>query len=338
MNIAFCHHLSLSYFGGGEKWLVNTAKELVRRGHNVEIYALPFLLEGKRKVKPKELLEDIPYSEGLRHKVKADVVYVTYNPLSWMFFQTSKPRIGGIHAQSYWQKPDLRYGLLPNVSLMANKMLSYFELRHFNAVHMVTGTYPCNHPKVFMIPNFVDASFYKPTVEKPDEFTVSFSSRTVWQKGWDIFQLVTKFLQKFSTLSARRFPHRLSFKVAAGKVKEHDMPDFLSASHLSFLPSRVDTFGLALVESALCETPVLTTPLDTHKYLGLPLAYGESVSDFLRQIRRFCNEWETGDEYGYLREWSRDSRVKALKYDKTVVMNQIERMFKEVIEGCTYGK
>jgi glycosyltransferase involved in cell wall biosynthesis len=293
------------------------------------------LLEGKRKVDPKELLDGIPYTEGRRHKVKADVVYTFYNPLSWMFFQTSKPRIGGVHAQSYWQSPNLRYGLLPNVSLIANKALSYFELRHFNAVHMVTSTYLCNHSKVFVIPNFVDGSFYKPTVEKPDQFTVSFSSRTVWQKGWDVFQTVMKLLQKYSLLSARRFPkRRVSFKVAGGSVKECDMPDFLSASHLSFLPSRVDTFGLALVESALCETPVLTTPLDTHKTLDLPLAYGNDVSDFSRQIMSLLHNWETGDEYGYLREWSHDSRVKAMKYDKTVVMDQIESMFKEVLEGC----
>jgi hypothetical protein len=323
MHIAFCTHLSLGYYGGGEKWIIQTAKELAHRGHTVEIYALPFLLEGKRKVDPQELLENIPYTEGRRHKVKAEVIYTFYNPLSWLFFETSKPRIGGIHAQSYWQKPDLRYGLLPNLSLMTNKALGYFELRHFNAVHMVTSAYPCNHPKVFCIPNFVDASIYKPTVEKPEDFTVSFSSRTVWQKGWDIFQLVTKFLQK------------VSCKVAGGKIKECDMPDFLSSSHLSFLPSRVDTFGIALVESCLTETPVLTTPLETHKVLGLPLAYGETASDFIRQITSLRKDWETGDRDGYYHEWSRDSRVGALKYDKTIVMNQIENMFKEVLEGCS---
>ena len=88
MRIAFCHHLSLSYFGGGEKWLISVSKELAKRGHDVEIYALPFKLEGKSKVDPKEYLEDIPYKEALRHKVKADLVYVTYNPLSWLNFET----------------------------------------------------------------------------------------------------------------------------------------------------------------------------------------------------------------------------------------------------------
>jgi glycosyltransferase involved in cell wall biosynthesis len=317
-----CHHLSVSYGGGGEKWIVSVAKELAHRGHNVEVFALPFLLEGKRKVDPKELLDGISYSERRRHKVKADIVYVTYNPLSWIFFETSKPRIGGIHAQSYWQKPDLRYGLLPNVSLLANKALSYFELRHFNAVHMVTCAYSCNHPKVYFIPNFVDASFYKPVAAKPDQFTVSFSSRTVWQKGWDVFQAVTKLLQN------------VSVKIAGGHVKEADMPMFLSTSHLSFLPSRVDTFGLALVESCCCETPVLTTPLEPHTSLGLPLAYGESGSEFLRRIVDLRNDWEEGDKYGFYQEWAHDCRVQALRYDKTLVMDQLENMFKEVMERC----
>jgi hypothetical protein len=240
MKISLCHHLSLAYYGGGEKWIINTAKELVKRGHDVEVFALPFLLEGHRKINPKELLNDIPYVEGRHHKVKADVVYVTYNPLSWMFFQTSKPRIGGIHAQSYWQKPNLRYGLLPNVSLIMNQGLSYFELRHFNAVHMVTTAYPCNHPKVYSIPDFVDSEKYHPTRNKESVFTVAYISRKVWQKGWDIFQAATK---------------RFKTKVAGGQIKEEDMPDFISSAHVSMIPARVDTFGLAIVESFLCVHP-----------------------------------------------------------------------------------
>ena len=58
MRIAFAHHLSLSYGAGGEKWVINTAKALAKK-HEVEVYALPFLLDGKPKLNPKEKLEGI---------------------------------------------------------------------------------------------------------------------------------------------------------------------------------------------------------------------------------------------------------------------------------------
>ena len=56
MHIAFGHHLSLAYYSGGEKWVISLAKELTNRGHDVEIYALPFLLDGSRKIDPKDVL------------------------------------------------------------------------------------------------------------------------------------------------------------------------------------------------------------------------------------------------------------------------------------------
>jgi len=67
MRVSFCHHLSLSYFGGGEKWIISAAKELVKRGYEVEICALSLLLDGKPKINPKEVLEDIPHSENYRN-------------------------------------------------------------------------------------------------------------------------------------------------------------------------------------------------------------------------------------------------------------------------------
>ena len=68
MKISFCHHLSLSYYAGGEKWIIETAKELAKRGHDVEIYCLPFLLDGKPKINSKEVLEGIPYSENYKRR------------------------------------------------------------------------------------------------------------------------------------------------------------------------------------------------------------------------------------------------------------------------------
>jgi glycosyltransferase involved in cell wall biosynthesis len=311
----------LSYYGGGEKWIINVAKELANRGHDVEVYALPFMLDGKPKINPRKALDDIPYCEAFRHTIKADVVYLTYNPMSWLNFQTSKPRIAGIHTHAYWTPMHIRYGLKPNIANMAHKIAGDFELKRFNAVHMVTNAYSVNHPRVYYVPNFVDAQMYRPIKDKDDVFTIAYSSRMVWSKGWDTFQAVTNALSK---------QDRFKIKVSQQKVGEENMPEFLSSSHMALLPSVVDTFGLSIVESLLCETPVITTPLVTHKQLGLPLIYDNSVSGFINKVRRIGSLWSENREE-YLAS-ARLCRQEALKYDKSVVMEQLENMLMEVQE------
>ena len=320
MRIAFCHHLSLGYYGGGEKWVINVAKELSYRGYHVEVFALPFMLEGKAKINPTEELEDIPYQERIKHKVQADIVYVTYNPLNWLNFQTTTPRIAGIHAQAYWTKINPRYGFKPNLANLLHKINGNFELKRFNAVHMVTNAYKITHPRVYYIPNFVDSQTYKPAQNKDPDFTVVYSSRLVWQKGWQVFQEAIKHLEKHEK--------RIKTKVAASKIKEQDMPEFLSRSHVALLPSEVDTFGLAIVEALLCGTPVITTPLTTHKALQLPLIYADSAKTFAEETKKLCNLWYNNKEKYF--KLAQHCRQQALKYDKHNIMNKLENMFKEV--------
>lgn len=318
LRIRFCHHLSLSYWGGGEKWIVNIAKELAKKGHDVEIYALPILLEGRRKINPKDVLDGIPYCEKMHHKVSGDVVYVTYNPLSWLNFQTSKPRIGGIHSQAFWVSPNVRYGLFPNLANIANRFTGYFELRHFNAIHTVTEAFPINHPRVYFIPNFVDATIYKPSCEKDENFTVAFSSRQIWQKGYDLFQQTIGLLKQ-------EIPIKTNI---SGGIPERNMPDFLSSSHVSLLPSRVDTFGLSIVESSMCETPVITTPISAHQRLELPLTYGKSIDDFKTSVLNFYEMWKQNREQFW--KLAKDCRIQALKFDKREIVKKVLRMFEEV--------
>ncbi len=316
LRISFCHHLSLSYYSGGEKWIIATAKELVKRGHEIEIYALPLLLDGKPKINPKEILEGIPYSENYRKKVKADVVYVTYNPLSWLNFQTSHPKIGGMHSQIYWKSPNPRYGIFPVIANLTNRFTSYFDLREFDAIHTVTNVYPINHPKIYYIPNFVDSKKYRPVSNKDREFTLAYCSRKVWQKGYDMLKEIEKAL-------------RIKTKISGGEVPEELMPNFYSTSHASIVPTRVDTWGFTIVESALCETPVLTTRLPTHLALDIPsLIYADTISEYLLEIKLLKHLWEE-HEKRYM-ELAKRCRVEALKYDKEIIMNKLENMFTQV--------
>jgi glycosyltransferase involved in cell wall biosynthesis len=306
MKIAFCHHLSLSYYGGGEKWIINTAKELSKK-HDVSVHALPLLLDGKSKVNPKDKLKDISYTESFHHTIKADVTYVTYNPLSFLNFNIKGPKIAGVHSEAYCQKPNINYGKYPLIANIINRFTSYGELRRFNAVHCLNNLYPVNHPKIFTIPDYVDSTFYKP-YKKSDEFTVAYASRKVWQKGFDIFKQIQKHLDCKVNVS--------------GSIPEQDMPAFLSDAHVVLAPSRVDTFGLSIVEASMCGTPVVTSPLHSHLELGLPLKYAESPQDYLNEVNKLRKE--TVDLLSDV------CRFSAMRYDKSFIMDKLEAMFCKV--------
>jgi len=319
INISFAHHLSLRYFGGGEKWLISTVKELAKKGHNIEIYSLPFLMGSKPKINKDQLhetLQDIPYTESYHHNIKSEVVYVTFHSLTFLNFRTSKPRIAGLHSHTYWYNPHPHYGFLPNLANITNRFTSYFDLRRYNAVHTVTNVYPINHPCVYYIPNYVDSSFYTPNGEKESLFTVAYASRKVWQKGWDIFQQIQK-------------KSNFNFLIS-GSIPEQEMPQFFSKAHVTVVPSRVDTFGLTIVESMMCETPVITTPLETHRALNLPLFLAETPRDYIKTIKFISDQLLNQNLYKLVCDLSRQS---ALQYDKKLIITKLENMFKEVAEN-----
>jgi hypothetical protein len=98
MRIAFCTFVSISAYGGIEKWICEAAKLLVQRGHSVEVNALSYY-NGRRLVSSAtEVLGDIPYREAYRFNVKADVAYVPcFAPFAWRLFSANAPKIAGMH-------------------------------------------------------------------------------------------------------------------------------------------------------------------------------------------------------------------------------------------------
>ena len=312
MEVSFGHHISLSYRGGGEKWLTQFANELVRRGHEITIRALPVW----KRDNPIDLLPEIDYKEGYFHRLEGDVVYITYNPLSGINFKTTSPKIGGIHSHCYWQPFAWKYGLLPNLANFVHMITKRWELEKFDALHTVTPIYPLNVEKHYYIPNFVDSNFYKPCAKKHEEFTVGYASRKLWSKGHDLFQLLKAKLNGVNFVETDNTP-------------ESEMPDFYARNHVTVVPARVDTFGLVNVESMLCGTPVISSGLQTHRALGLPMFYAETLNDYLDNIR-FCEEIHDTDLYQKLIQEGRES---ALRFDKKVIVNQLEQMLYDVSES-----
>ncbi|MDH5374577.1 MAG: glycosyltransferase family 4 protein [Candidatus Bathyarchaeota archaeon] len=336
MKIAFCLHISLAYGGGGEKWTIALAKALKDKGHNIEIYALPYV-PNKRKVLQlqKTSLDSIPYHEAWRHRIGADVAYIFYNPLSYVFFKTKCPKIAGIHSQIYFlpKTPPITYGIPAILARLFHKIIGEADLSLFDAVHMVNKI-QIKHRKIHYIPNFVDSNVYKPRNEKNCRFTVLFAGRPSWQKGWDIFLKVAYIVKKMHPdidfMWAGGHDEEIKGVVnCLGYIgKDKQLSEVYSAAHLVLLPSRSDIFGVTILESLACGTPVITTPITTHKALNLPLFYGEHTWDFVRAIEQLRFLWQN-DKEKYM-EISSESQEAVKVYEKSKIVKKIEAMLMEI--------
>ena len=330
MRIAFCHHLDLDFGSGGEKFVINMANELSRIGHDVSVFSVPFTIEGRRAVKDAHnLLDDEIYFErSYRHKVEADVAYVTYDPYTpinrAMFDLTkSKVKIAGVHSSSFWEPISLMYGKIPNIGRLGEILFGKLEASRYDAIHAVTDCCPIKHKRFYHIPNFVDSTFFQPKANKLGKFTVTYANRKSLAKGWDLFNEASNY-----------FDGDIDLSVSDGTLAESKMPTLFSSAHLTVAPSRVDTFGYSIIESLLCETPVLTTPLAAHKSLGVPLFYVGNSQQIAQKVNFLKNLWL--DEAERYRQICILGRRQALKFDKALILGKFESMLNEVFQKCRF--
>mgnify|MGYP005831896823 CR=1 FL=1 len=338
MKIAFCLHISLKYGGGGEKWTVNVANALEKRNHEIEIRALPYMPHKRNVLKAQNVLnKNIRYFESWRHSLDADVAYVFYNPLSNIFFRTKCPKIAGIHSQVYFlsKTPPITYGMPAILARSLFKMIGRGDLSFFAGVHVV-NQFSIRHSNVFYIPNFVNTETYHPAKPKSDRFTVLFIGRPTWQKGWDIFLRAASILKRKHSgleLKAVGFSNENTGKISCfGYISDEDeLAKIYSSAHVTLLPSRADTFGVTILESLACGTPVVTTPSFPHKNLGLPLFYAETVEEFVKSVEQLRSLW-IKDLVAY-QKITKEAQNAAKKYDMQIILPKIEAMFKRVLES-----
>jgi glycosyltransferase involved in cell wall biosynthesis len=339
MKVAFNLHISLSYGGGGEKWAWTVARYLRSRGHNVEVHALPYIPHNRRVVDPSDVLGDIPYYESWIHDIEADIAYIFYNPFAYLFFKCKGcAKIAGMHSNIYFmpKTPPITYGVVSLTARALYKLIGVADLSLYNAVHIVNKALKVRHRNLFYVPHFIDTTIYRPLFKKRDRFTVLFVGRASWQKGWDTFFHVAKMLNKEGG--------DLEFLWAGGHlngsndiirglgyiVSEAKLSKIYSSAHVTLYPSRSDTFGLTIVESLACGTPVITTPIETHKSLGLPLIYASTSEEFVQRILEIKRMYErTPEEYKRLVDEGR--RAVERQYDIRIVLPQLEAMFNKVL-------
>jgi len=189
MTIAFCHHLSFSYNGGGEQEVGEIAKALQDRGHRVGIYALPLTLSARRASaqKPRPVEVDVPYKEAWFHKVDADVAYVTYHPFSSVNFRARCPRVGGFHSQVWFQRPSLSYGTIPFLAKMAYDLVGRPELGAYDAIHVhddyLKEVLEFTGRPIYVIPHPIDPRVFRRASRKGGRSQFFFAGDRFGPKG-----------------------------------------------------------------------------------------------------------------------------------------------------------
>jgi len=347
MKIALTTPISLRCFGGAERKLVEAAEMLAEGGHEVNIYALPYAHPGTKVDRAfvtsslKRL--NINYYEKKHHKITADVAYVIYVPLTWRRFKLSCPIIAGLHSpllfpskssMIIFANPSLTFQRYGSLRYMATFWFSNFmktvDLARFNAVRILNPSFRVKHRKVYCIPDWINSKVFKPSSEKSDTFTVLFSGRHHWEKGFDIFLKVAE------TLTEKGFKMRfICTRGGAGLVKgtgflnNNKLAETYSRSHLVIYPSRMDTFGGVILEAAACGTPVITTPLPAH-LLNLPLFYANNTEEFVRLTIRIYSLWR--QRKNIYDDLTQKCSEQASRYDIEKIFLKFEAMLKQVAE------
>lgn len=183
MKVALCHHYSLTFYGGGERFLIDVANQLIKRGHEVAIYALPI---GRRPVNLDMQLQGIEYHEGFIHNIKnTDVAYVIYAPIVHNFFVGNCPKIGAIHAFVFLdelQHPEIRnmsymnfakeFGISRFISRLYFSRLEHKRLNGFDVIHVINKEALRKFQgkkRVYYVPNWIDTSHFKSIEDKKKE-------------------------------------------------------------------------------------------------------------------------------------------------------------------------
>jgi glycosyltransferase involved in cell wall biosynthesis len=349
MRIAIIHNHSLTYQGGGEKFVLRLAIALKRRGVDVIIHSIPI---GRRDdvTYSEAVPRNISYSEGLTCSIDADASYVTYFPFASLFLRLKIPAIAGIHSPLLL--PELqdamlfkgtpitllkRLGIVGTISYYGRHVMGV-ELRKFVAVHVYSSYIASRIPRVrtYVIPSFINTDFFKPTREKGEEFTALFVGRRMFEKGFDVFFAVARIAKRLG-LKARfcatggRKGEVVNGVESLGYVPEEELKDVYSAAHVVLYLTRADTWGQVILESLACGTPVITSDIPTHRIPDLPVMLTGGAAEAVRCLIDLYHMYHH-DRDAYFEFCKRCREAVAKFYEEDVVVPQYLRMFEEVAE------
>jgi glycosyltransferase involved in cell wall biosynthesis len=335
MKIAFCHYYGLSFGGGGERFLVDAARWLVEKGHEVSIYSVPI-----RRGLWRPSLVGFEYREAPIHSFSAEVAYYLYNPLIAHLFRYRGPRIAGIHSPLLTQSlaetgyssrsltDDVRsHGMLAAFMKHSTRAIQAKELSTFDAVDWVSPSEPneIHHRRLFKTPGWVNTRTFYPKAEKDKEFTVLFVGRHDYGKGFDRFLELSQVLTNLRFVSTGESVGRIQ---GLGHLSDEDLATLYSRSSVLVCPSRGDTFGRVLPESLACGTPVLTTSIPAHTSLGLPLGLADNTGDMTNALTAIYEMWK--NEKSEYEKVALAGLQSVKKYDIDNILPRFEMMLEQV--------
>jgi len=346
LKIAICSPISLTNFSGAARFLIDVANLLSHRGHDVNVYALPFGPNKTISLKEvRSLLSGVTYHESRRISVAADVAYVNYTPLMWRRMKISGKKVAGLHTPLILPKQHLLQTLThphdagyewyaKTLGFAVLSPLLKVDLMLFDAVHIpMSGFSVFGQDRVYEIPLWIDIDkIPQDTPAKFEKFTVLFAGRKAWEKGWPTFHRISK--------SLRRMGYDFDFLCTGdgcngvrglGFLNDRELYDLYQRSHIVVYPSIADIFSLVILETAACSVPVITTPIDAHINQRFPMFYAKSPNDFIDAILHVYSLWmEQPDEY---RMWCQNLRTNAQKYDVEKIFPRFERMLEETVSN-----
>ncbi|MFH0971159.1 MAG: glycosyltransferase family 4 protein [Candidatus Micrarchaeota archaeon] len=323
MKIAMVCPFFLPVVGGMEKHVYNLSRELVRKGHGVTVFTSKIGHDGKTLKKTEETID------GIRVRRYPPYFRIGRFASFWPQFTSELGNFDIIHAHnlrhphaeiSLWKGKLSRipvvltphspyhegtHSMLQEGAIrLYDEVIGRFSLRNFDAIFALHKDEQnwlerrgVNREKIFIIPNGIEAVFFKHEMRSPRRSGILFVGRLNKVKGLDLL------LRAFKRVIGRR-KCRLSLigpdggyegelkRLAKdlgiernvyfqGEVSESKLISFLDSAEVFVLPSKYEPFGISLVEAMARQGACIATNAGGPKWIirhgknGLLVNYDE---------------------------------------------------------------
>jgi len=342
MKIIFCQHLSARYYAGGEQEVCELAQEMMLRGHDVEVRALPYMMGERPRISVKEVLKDITYHEAWVHVIRDfDIAYVFYHPLNRLNFILKGGKTILAFPSMLWFSLPWKggYSFIPRLAWAISRFTIIVDTAFYDAIHVhfdyqktkLRRWLPFDK-EVYVIPHWVDTEMFRPLAPKSDIFTVIYLGRPTPQKGFDLFIKIARDLSS-KNIRFMIIGKELKLKNIIGLPyigSRRKLAKILSSSHLLVSPQRVETFGRTVLEALACGTPaIVLSRVMSDRRLENVVWFAHDIQGIKKGIETYFNTWRKGNYHMI----SDQARQTAELFSRKKIMNMFERTFKKLAQN-----